>query len=65
MHFDDDDFLPKIKPEDIKKLNPSERHAFIDTIYDDYKFTLSSKMAPQIIRYYRDVLVDLVKTYGH
>lgn len=67
----DDDFdefikdLPSVNQKDIKQLSANERNDFIDTVFQDYEFTLEKKMNPKIIRYYRDVLVKLIKTYGH
>jgi len=67
----DDDFdefikdLPSVNQKDIKQLSAMERNDFIDTVFQDYEFTLEKKMNPKIIRYYRDVLVKLIKTYGH
>ena len=67
--FDDDDdnridSYPEI-PRDLKSVPGQEKTRYIEYVHEDYKFCLASKMSPQIIRYYRDVLVDLVKTYGH
>lgn len=67
----DDDFdeflkeLPSVNQTDVKDLSGSDRNMFIDTVFQDYEFTIEKRMNPKVIRYYRDVLVKLIKTYGH
>lgn len=67
----DDDFedilneLPPVNATDVENLTGQDRNHFINTVFEDYEFTLEKKMAPRVIRYYRDVLVKLIKTYGH
>ena len=65
----DDEFedfgAPPVNTKDIADLKGHDRHLFINTVYEDYEFTLAKKMNPGVIRYYRDVLVTLIKTYGH
>jgi hypothetical protein len=42
-----------------------EKMQFIDYILDDYEYVLRKKLHPTLIRYYKDVLARLIKSYGH
>ena len=53
------------KDADVDSMDPQDRNKFIDLVYDDYRFVLKERMPAPVIQYHRDVLVKLIKTYGH
>lgn len=62
--------MSKIPPETfdestIQHLSGIEKMQFIDYILDDYEYVLRKKTHPTLIRYYKDVLSRLIKSYGH
>jgi hypothetical protein len=61
----DDDNLPQFDEELIKELSGSEKTDFIEYVRDDYDHCLKTKQHPQLLKYYKDVLTRLIKTYGH
>lgn len=62
---EEDRGLYNFKPKDVADMSPSERNTFINLVYEDYKFVLKERMPAPIIEYHRDVLITLIKTYGH
>lgn len=62
---DFEDTYYNFKATDVEDMSPYERHRFMTLVYEDYKFVLKEKMPAPVIKYHRDVLVKLVKTYGH
>jgi len=64
--FDDPfDIVDKVDITEIKHLPGQEKVQFIDYIHEDYKHCLRQKQHPDLIKYYKDVLVKLIKAYGH
>ena len=66
MHsnFDDDNF-PQFDLKTIKHMSGEEKTGFIEYVEDDYYHCLKMKQHPDLIKYYKDVLARLIKTYGH
>ena len=66
MHsnFDDDNF-PQFDLKTIKHMSGEEKTGFIEYVEDDYHHCLKMKQHPDLIKYYKDVLARLIKTYGH
>ena len=62
---DFEDGYYNFKQKDVADMSPGERQKFMTLVYEDYKFVLKEKMPAPVIKYHRDVLVSLVKTYGH
>ena len=61
----DDDNLPNFDLETIKHLSGEDKTGFIEYVRDDYNHCLKMKQHPDLIKYYKDVLTRLIKTYGH
>ena len=63
--FEEEFGLYNFKPKDVADMSPMERNKFMCLVYDDYKFVLKERMPAPVIEYHRDVLIALIKTYGH
>lgn len=64
--FDDPfDIIEKVDITEIRHLYGHEKTQFINYIHEDYEHCLRKKQHPDLIKYYRDVLTKLIKTYGH
>jgi len=63
--FDDIKDYYDFEAQDVADMKPQQRWKFVEFVYDDYKFVLKERMPPPVIQYHRDVLVKLIKTYGH
>ena len=54
---------------DFNQLSPREKHDFIEHILSDYlqlkKNKKNSEFDKNVIRLYKELLVDLIKKYGH
>ena len=54
---------------DFNQLSPREKHDFIEHILSDYlqltKNKKNTEFDKNVIRLYKELLVDLIKKYGH
>ena len=48
-----------------RDLHGLERSEFIESILDDYYFTLELSLPPPVTKYHRELLSKLVKTFGY
>jgi len=46
-------------------MSGEEKTGFIEYVQEDYNHCLKMKQHPDLIKYYKDVLARLIKTYGH
>jgi predicted DNA-binding protein len=57
--------LAKENMEICKKLHGRDRSEFIEEHLEDYYFAMNVVTAPKVLRYYRELFVELVKNFGH
>jgi|TARA_R100001510_G_scaffold48212_1_gene45858 hypothetical protein len=57
--------LAKENIEICKRLNGHDRSEFIEEHLEDYYFAMNVVTAPKVLRYYRELFVELVKNFGH
>ena len=57
--------LAKENIEICKKLSGCDRSEFIEEHLEDYYFAMNVVTAPKVLRYYRELFVELVKNFGH
>ena len=65
MDFDDLIKENGFDPNQIKNLSGIEKMQFIEYVLDDLDYVINHKSHPKLIKYYKDVLSKLIKTYGH
>ena len=58
------DYIGDIE-EKMKYLSGQQLNNIIETIHEEYKYSVKEKQPPYITLYYRDLLSFLIKTYGH
>lgn len=65
MDFDDIIKEKGFDPTHIDSLSGLEKMQFIEYVLDDLDYVINHKSHPKLIKYYKDVLSELIKTYGH
>ena len=65
MDFDDIIKENRFDPNQIKTLSGIEKMQFIEYVLDDLDYVINHKSHPKLIKYYKNVLSELIKTYGH
>lgn len=58
----------ELKQDNIKhcsKLEGIERLEFIEEVFEDYQFAIQYYITPKVKRYYRELLTELIKNFGH
>ena len=65
MDFDDLIKENGFDPNQIKNLSGIEKMQFIEYVLGDLDYVINHKSHPKLIKYYKNVLSELIKTYGH